>query len=89
MTMPVPILPIAEEPCASPEIDQDCPKANEGPAAVLPAWQDIYDELRLNPPSIPNWDSDAQHPLFCDCDVCVTFYTAMAKDLLAKKQNGN
>lgn len=87
--MPTPILPIAEEPCSSPELAENQQERHEEPAAQLPEWQDIYGQLRLNPPSIPDWDSDAQHPLFCDCDTCVTFYIAMAKDLLAKKQTRN
>lgn len=31
--------------------------------------------LRMNCPFIPSWDSDAQHRLDCECDVCMEFYS--------------
>ena len=36
-------------------------------------------ELRSICPTVPDWDSDAQHEFDCDCSVCVDFYQEYAR----------
>ena len=36
-------------------------------------------ELRSICPTVPDWDSDAQHEFDCDCSVCVDFYQEDAR----------
>lgn len=49
--------------------------------------QDVEFEMRLNPPCVPNWTSDAQHDQWCDCIECATHYRTLAIGYLARLGN--
>ena len=57
------------------------------PSGTTTSWEEIYWQVRLEPPSIPDWDSDAQHPLLCDCEVCATYYTEITNSLMQSLPN--
>ena len=57
------------------------------PSGTTTSWEEIYWQVRLGPPSIPDWGSDAQHPLLCDCEVCVTYYTEITNSLMQSLPN--
>ncbi|CAL1171611.1 unnamed protein product [Cladocopium goreaui] len=42
-------------------------------------WNNNVAELRSICPTVPDWDSDAQHEFDCDCSVCVDFYQEYAR----------
>lgn len=40
--------------------------------------QEIVFEMRLNPPLLPSWTSDAQHDPWCECVECTDHYRTLA-----------
>ena len=93
--MEFPLLPICEEQNEKENIEAKDPNAN-GTLSLEPltsatgnntTWDEIYWQVRQEPPSIPDWDSDAQHELHCECEVCVTYYRAITNSILQPLQN--
>lgn len=50
--------------------------------------EDIVLEMRLNPPSVPSWTSEAQHHTWCDCEECADHFHTLAIEYLAPSSNG-
>ena len=83
----VPVLPVASNASSSGKKRkrQDAEvREVPGERCRSPNVKELEWKLRMTADctSIPDWDSDAQHPRECTCEVCAKFYSDLAKSLI-------
>ena len=83
--MPIPILPVKEEPLEEKVNNETKMELKE--VVIIestPSWPASLDhwEIRQHPlVGVPNWTTDAQHEIHCECIECVQYFSQRAIEL--------